>query len=1088
MSEGGVRTFCFTDLVDSTAYFAEVGDEAADVFRREHFALVADSAAAHGGEVVKTLGDSVMLSFLSPTEAVSCAVRIQQNAGRARARRGGPRIRIGVNAGEATEEGGDWFGPPVVVASRLCARAEADQILISEVVRSLAGTRGGHQYKPIGLVELKGISDPVSASEVLWESSSGWSGALPGPLTTADRLPYVGRQRQSESLAACWARASRGEARLALLAGEPGIGKTRMVARFAAEAHASGAGVLFGRCDEDLLRPYQPFVEVIEQLVQTMDTADLDAIGGELDLVPLAKLTPALSSFAVSASASAPETERYVMFDAVARLLGTVARRTPLVVVVDDLHWADRPTLLLLRHVLRVCATDPLLLVGTYRDTELDRRHPLAEALSDLRRETGYERIHLRGLDRSEVVDLLAARAQHEITGNGLVLAAALHSRTEGNPLFLWESLRHLIERGAIVQGPDGRWASEATSIEELGIPEGVREAIGRRLSSLSDAANMALAAASVLGPVVELGVLTRMVDLGEDALVAALEEATEAHLMDEAERGSEPAYAFTHALVRHTLCEELSLARRQRLHRRAVEAIEAVHASDLDTQSSALARHCQGAGAGIEPDKTAAYLVAAGQRAAGVMAWEEAAEHFEAAVEIMDDTTYGPIAKAQLLQGLGDVVYISGASAGHGLQFMTMALDLYESCGESERAAQIHSRLCRDLTSDVLNRDFVEARRHFEAAQSVMVSGPERVARGHWLVGGATLALVEGQPGPGLAYAGEALELAERLGNPALAANARVLRGVLKRVAGDLPEGDADITAGRRDAEEHGASWVAFTAARFLAIAAWNAWDFARGAEIADAEIATPRLAQAPLSRWVMRGLAIQCLALAGDLARARELKAEDRPLLELPTWDETWLIDGEFARFDSFDSNFAATMAEGGQYFDPRRYFQALALEAQNESVAAEELASHYMDRARNAGGHGVNALVWLPTVARLRGRLGRLDDARSALAEAEQVLGPAGYRGSWTPVRRARAEIAAASGDLGVAEAELELAIANIREWRQGFFEPAVLKDWGRMLLEHGDLQRGVERLDAAIEGYRRLGAGEAWIDKVLELRPA
>lgn len=1085
MSEGGVRTFCFTDLVDSTTYFAGLGDEAADVARRSHFRLVADSAAAHDGEVVKTIGDSVMLAFLSPTEAVSCAVRIQQGAARARARREGPHLRIGINAGEATQEGGDWFGPPVVIASRLCGRAAADQILVSEVVRSLAGTRGGHQYKQLGLLELKGIAEPVSAAEVTWEPASGWVGPLPGPLATADRLPCVGRQDEGEALRSAWETASRGDARLALLAGEPGIGKTRLVARFAAAVHDDGAAVLFGRCDEDLLRPYQPFVEVIEQLVQTMDPADLESIAAEVDLTPLAKLTPSLASFASSSSTSAPETERYVMFDAVAKLLGTVARTTPLLVVLDDLHWADRPTLLLLRHILRAGANSPVLLVGTYRDTELDRRHPLAEALTDLRRESGYARVHLRGLNRSEVVELLAARAEHEITGPGLVLAAALHSRTEGNPLFVWESLRHLIERGAIVQGADGRWVSEATSIEELGIPEGVREAIGRRLTSLSDAANRALSAASVLGPVSEFSVLSKMVDLSEEELVAALDEATEAHLMDETQRGEAPAYAFTHAMVRHTLYEELSLARRQRLHRRAVEAIESVHLSDIETQSSALARHCQGAGAGIDPDKTVAYLVAAGQRAAGVMAWEEATEHFEAAVEIMDDTTFGPIPKAQLLQGLGDVIYVSGVAAGRGLEFMSRALELYESAGEAEKAAQVHSRLCRDLASDPLHLDFERARRHFEAAEPVMMSGPERVARGHWLVGGATVAFVEGDIAGGVGRAEEALALAERLGRKALAINALILRGALRRLAGELLEGEADLELAKAEADEAGAAWLSFMAARFLAVAGWTSWDPRRGAAIAETEMAAPGLAQAPLARWVMRGLAIQCHGQAGELRIARELKGDGRPLPELPPWDETWFFDGDFAQM--LDSAPSQGFSERAKYLEPGTFLQGVVLETLGDQGGAEAHFSDHSNQAVASGAVGIDALWWRPALASARARLGAVAEARADLAAAEQVLGPRGHRGAWTPIHRARALVASAQDDLAAAESAMTSALASVREWHQWFYEPWVFTEWGRILLDHGETERAIERFDAAVDGYRSLGAGQPWIDAVLALRP-
>jgi predicted ATPase len=247
------------------------------------------------------------------------------------------------------------------------------------------------------------------------------------------------------------------------------------------------------------------------------------------DLIP--DLPPPLQSDA--------ETERYRMFEAVAAWLAVAAAERALVVVLDDLHWAAKPTLLLPNHVLRfqLPAADPqprLLLIGTYRDSELDRTHPLAEMLADLRKDPTVQRLALRGLDLAGVEAFIAGAAGHELDDAARALARAVHAETEGNPFFIGEVLRHLEECRAVVPR-EGRWVT-ARPVEQLGIPEGVKEVIGRRLNRLSAAANQALSVAAVIGRDFDPGVLAALLPLplgegrgeaaGDDALIAALDEA----------------------------------------------------------------------------------------------------------------------------------------------------------------------------------------------------------------------------------------------------------------------------------------------------------------------------------------------------------------------------------------------------------------------------------------------------------------------------------------------------------------------------------------------------------------------------------
>ncbi len=512
---GGARadtvTVVFTDLVESTALRQEVGDDRADDVRREHDRLVRDATARHAGTEVKALGDGFMLVFDAAAEAVSTAVAMQQAV--ERFTRGAPvpvRIRVGVSAGDVLWEDGDCFGTPVVEASRLCDAAGTGQILVSDVVRLLAGSRGGHRFTSVGTVELKGIAEPLGASEVAWEPvAGGRATAFPGALAFGDTIAFVGRADERARLTDAWKDASNGTRRVALVSGEPGVGKTRLAAEIARLAHDDGATVLYGRCDEDLGVPYQPFVEALRPYVATCPVDDLAEqvapYGGDLSrLVP--QLAERLPDLPEPLHADA-ETERYRLFDAVTSFLVKTSGDAPVVLVLDDLHWAAKPTLLLLRHAMRAEWTGRLLIIGTYRDTELGRTHPLADVLADLRREGGAERIALHGLDAEEVAQFVSAAAGHDLDDEGAVLARRIHAETEGNPFFMGQVLRHLVESGAIVER-DGRWLPGADT-DALGIPEGVREVVGRRLAHLRPETNEILAAAAVVGRDFDHEVLT---------------------------------------------------------------------------------------------------------------------------------------------------------------------------------------------------------------------------------------------------------------------------------------------------------------------------------------------------------------------------------------------------------------------------------------------------------------------------------------------------------------------------------------------------------------------------------------------------
>jgi len=473
-----------------------------------------------------------------------------------------------------------------------------------------------------------------------------------------------------------------GHGRLVMLVGEPGIGKTRTAQELASLAGTRGAQVLWGRCHEDEgAPPFWPWVQAIRTYVQQAGAEQLTAEMGP-GAAAIAEIIPDIRSKLPDLESPAslePESARFRLFDSITTFLNNAAERQPIMLVLDDLHWADRSSLRLLEFLARELRESRLLLVVCYRDTELSRAHTLVETLAQLSREPVFRRQVLRGLGQDELGHFIEATTRVQLSKD---LTGALYDHTEGNPFFMTEVIRLLSDSGELTAGRIG-------TPEGLRIPEGVREVIGQRLNRMSKQCNEVLTTASIIGREFDFKLLISLNEEGaEDRVLEALEEALAARVIQELS-GVIGSYQFSHALIQETLAQELSATRRARFHGRIAQALEALYGVDVETHAAELAHHFAEAELILGPVKLVRYSLLAGEQALAASAYEEALAHFERGLVARDITLSGTEAAsdeqaAVLLLGLARAQSstLEGHRLGEAFANLSRAFEYYADAG----------------------------------------------------------------------------------------------------------------------------------------------------------------------------------------------------------------------------------------------------------------------------------------------------------------------------------------------------------------------------------------------------------------------
>jgi len=685
----GTVTVLSTDLVGSTLLNQRLGDEAATALERE----IAEMANAHiekqHGVMITYAGDGLMVAFQSARRAVTCAQEIQR--GISRLNRNRPdlslQLRIGLHTGEVVNDEGGLHGETLIIAKRIESVAPGTTVYASDTVRGVLGTARA-ELEDRGEFELKGIAAPWRLWEVPWKDAET-TGVLPG----SARTPFVARGPERARVLRAVERAREGSGGLVLVAGEAGVGKSRLVEEAAAEAQRLGLRVLTGHCvDQQGAPPYLPTIEHIEEAARQVTPEVLRQTLGE-NAPEIAKLMPELRVRFPDIPEPVtlpPEQERRYLLRGVGEFVERAARNTPLLLVFEDLHWADESTLLLVQHLAQRLRQIPVLVLGTHRDTELKPGRPLAEVLPALLRQRLAEEIVLRRMNKDGVAALLEGRAGSKPPPE---LVDLVYSETEGNAFFVEEVFRHLHEAGKLFN-ETGQWRS-GVQIADTEVPRSVGLIIGQRLERVGADCRRIFTIAALAGKTFRFDVLATFPGVDEDDLLDALEEGVKAAVIEDVSTGREARYAFVHEQIRQTLLSLLSTARRQRLHLRMADTIEAFYGTEADAHAPDIAFHLYQSGAAGGGERTAHWLLRTAERALDALAFEDALRDLDAARTVLPASDAVGVVRVQMLRARA----LRGlARIDEALAAFAEALAIAPAGAERDAVLQARARLLLDL------------------------------------------------------------------------------------------------------------------------------------------------------------------------------------------------------------------------------------------------------------------------------------------------------------------------------------------------------------------------------------------------------
>jgi class 3 adenylate cyclase/tetratricopeptide (TPR) repeat protein len=1077
---GEIRTFLIADVRGYTRFTLEHGDQAAAKLAVQFAAIAREVTGTHEGQVIELRGDEALAVFSSVRQALRAAVNLQDRFARETIVHTALPLQVGIglDAGEAVLVEGGYRGAALNLAARLCSLAGPGEVLASEGVVHLARKVSGLAYAERGAVQLKGFVEAVRVVQVVPEQAEPQSEVVRETETTRERPlpiggflgalpagPLVARDAELESMLAAVDAVAGRSGRLVFLAGEPGIGKTRLAQEATLQLRNRGFLVATGRCYQPQgAVPFYPFLEALSSLYAAapplLQTSTPQRWPYLAHLLPNKNLpVPVVSSEGQEAQ------ER--LFWSVTGFLQAISEVMPVALLLDDLHWADSTSLGLLQHLARHTRADRILLLGTYRDVEVGRQHPLERALRDLHREQLVERVSIRRLEQHGTAALIATTFGEEKVSTEF--SELVHRHTEGNPFFTNEVLRALVERGDVYR-EHGQW--ERRAVAEIEVPETVRLAIDERLSRLTESAQEMLRHASVLGQTFAFEALQGMGSHTEEEAEVALDEATAAGLIREIGRDT---YSFNHALIQQALYSELPGRRKRRLHRAAGEALEQQPGRIRDRRAAELAWHFL---EGDDAERALRYSLRAGDEAEAVFAHEEAERHYRTALDLarhVDDRNR----EAAALEKIGAVFYAGGRYDG-AVDLLEQAAHLYasgERPGDERRVwALIGRSHAYGGTSD---RGLDRLRAVLDRVPPDSTPQPGLAALHASL---AQLLFVRSQMPEALVSIDRALELAHLEGDDRTLVFAGMRRGTVLILLNRPREAREALQQAIPLAEGHGDLHT-------LAYILYNLCDLcleegrlregkqygARVLELNERRQAAPgergnALAEMGWAHFLLGewGEARQCHDRAVRLART-----------DPPTWFTPFPLFARGVLYAALGDEDAATMDLQCALESAQVVHHWEALQNTRRALAERELFAGRPEAAYALLAPGVakgalSANRLLPWLAWALLGLGRHDQAEETILRYLQDASTRGHRGDLSEAQQVDGMIASSRGQWARAKRSLLDAVALARDIACPYTEARALYRLGRMYTQKDERGEAREHLMDAQSVFQRLGA--------------
>jgi class 3 adenylate cyclase len=647
-----LRAFLFADLRDYTAFVEREGDHAAAELITEYRGLIRSRLQTYEGAELKTEGDSFYIVFPSPSKAISFGADVFRAAREGTGRR--LKFGVGVHVGETVPLDGQFVGSAVNIAARIGALAGDGELLVTDTVRELVRTAASFTFEDRGLTPLKGVAEPIHVFAVDWAPRSAEVATAPPPVMGSRSDSFVGRDAELDVLAHAATAVRDGRGGTVLVGGAAGLGKSRLLREWTA---TSGIATLVGGCGAtDARPPYEPFAAMLRHLTR--------APGEE---ARVRRMAPDLLVFLpeLETGGRTRHPDRDALFGAMLRLLRDLARGGPITLVIEDLHWAEEGSLALFRFLSGLAETAPFLLVGTYRDDELPRGHPLRPVLAEVERRADVVGIHLKPLGPVEASRLLGGA--DDVGAIRQDERDRIIALSEGNPLCLEELARSAAD-------PTGA------------LPLTIAEAVVRRIGSLDDDARRLVLYAAICGQYVGFDLLARVLHTPERELLRPARSAIEASLLVESGDG----LVFRHALTREAVYRDMMRRERRLLHEEVADSLIALHGRD-PSYAADIERQLIDAGV---PARAAPFALAAGREALRLLAADEAAAHFERAV---DASGPGSDERAHGLEGLGNA-YRHQLKVSKAVATLGEAVESFRKVGTPQDVARCLTALARSL------------------------------------------------------------------------------------------------------------------------------------------------------------------------------------------------------------------------------------------------------------------------------------------------------------------------------------------------------------------------------------------------------